>query len=281
MIVPFRIVNVFTVPGDPFSGNPLAVFEPPGRLPTEVMQALARQMNLSETTFVRRGGPDADAAVRIFTPSVEFPFAGHPTIGTAAVLGADLGRDAVTLALRVGPIPVERVDDRWVLTARPATVAVADLDRATLGSLLGLPADAVAGAGCWVDSGLPQLLVQVRDPAAVRACVPDCGALLRHTDRGTGEALCYAWAWDGPDRVEARLFFSVGAALAEDPATGSAAANLGGLLVHQGRRGLRVTIAQGAAVRRPSLLHLEVTAGGVVRVGGSVQVLGSGSVDLR
>src|SRR5687768_14469926 len=100
----FRIVNVFTVDGDRFSGNPLCVFEDARGLSDEQMQALARQMNLSETTFVLpASSPDATARVRIFTPGFEMPFAGHPTLGTAFVVGGEriafemlAGRVAVT-----------------------------------------------------------------------------------------------------------------------------------------------------------------------------------------
>ena len=95
----FRIVNVFTVDGDRFSGNPLCVFEDARGLTDAQMQALARQMNLSETTFVLPS-ERADAHVRIFTPGFEMPFAGHPTLGTASVVAR--GRDRVTLEMKAG-----------------------------------------------------------------------------------------------------------------------------------------------------------------------------------
>jgi PhzF family phenazine biosynthesis protein len=115
----FRLINVFTVGDDRFSGNPLCVFEDARGLTDAQMQAIARQMNLSETTFVLPADhPEADARVRIFTPGFEMPFAGHPTLGTASVVGA--GRERVTLEMKAGLVPVSRDGASWTLrTARP------------------------------------------------------------------------------------------------------------------------------------------------------------------
>ena len=110
----YRIVNVFTMDGDRFSGNPLCVFEDARGLSDVQMQALARQMNLSETTFVlpsERG----DARVRIFTPEFEVPFAGHPTLGTASVVAA--GRDRVVLDVTAGLVQVTHSAGAWTLRA--------------------------------------------------------------------------------------------------------------------------------------------------------------------
>src|SRR5688500_13025672 len=106
----FRIVNVFTVDGERFSGNPLCVFEDARGLTTEQMQALARQMNLSETTFILPSD-HATAHVRIFTPGFEMPFAGHPTLGTSFVIGGD----AITLEVKAGIVPVTRAGDSLTL----------------------------------------------------------------------------------------------------------------------------------------------------------------------
>ena len=106
----FRIVNVFTIDGDRFSGNPLCVFEDARGISDVQMQALARQMNLSETTFVlpsERG----DARVRIFTPGFELPFAGHPTLGTASVVAGD--RERVVLDMKAGLVSVTRAGSAW------------------------------------------------------------------------------------------------------------------------------------------------------------------------
>src|SRR5271167_1259605 len=114
---PFRIVNVFTRAQGALTGNPLCVFEHGSGLSTEAMQAVARQFNLSETTFILPSSR-ADARVRIFTPSYEMPFAGHPTLGTAHVCRAlRLGGDALRLEMQVGLIDVDAHQNRWTLTA--------------------------------------------------------------------------------------------------------------------------------------------------------------------
>src|ERR1700743_3762722 len=114
---PFRIVNVFTQGQSAFTGNPLCVFEDARDLSDEAIQGLARQFNLSETTFILPSSRAA-ARVRIFTPNYEMPFAGHPTLGTAHVCRAlQLGGDALVLETQAGLIPVSADGDRWTLTA--------------------------------------------------------------------------------------------------------------------------------------------------------------------
>ncbi len=127
MDLAYRIVNVFTVGDDPFSGNPLAVFEDAADVSNEQMQSIARQLNLSETTFVTGpGGDGVDADVRIFTPEYELPFAGHPTLGTAYVVSSLLsGRESVVLGMRAGRVPVSLNGSRWVLTTAVAPFATA------------------------------------------------------------------------------------------------------------------------------------------------------------
>src|ERR1700744_1214516 len=113
----FRIMNVFTQGDDPFSGNPLCVIENGGALDAASMQALALQFNLSETTFILPS-EKASARVRIFTPSYEMPFAGHPTLGTAQVCRSlGLGGDSLRLEMQAGTIPVEARGRTWRLQA--------------------------------------------------------------------------------------------------------------------------------------------------------------------
>lgn len=286
MHLPFALVNVFAIDADPFSGNPLAVFDAPAEgLDPQLTQQLARQFNLSESTFVALAGDRADlvevdAAVRIFTPTIELPFAGHPTVGTAYVVGERVGQDAVVLRMPAGDIPVRRDAAGWTFTANPATVRPDDTDPAQLAAMLGIDPSHVAGPAAWVDAGVDQLLVPLTSPDAVRRAVPDAALLRKAAMSPSGEALCLAWARPGPDTVEARFFFSQGTSVVEDPATGSAAANLGSLLAHEGARGVRLIISQGEAVHRPSRLAVEIDSQGVVRVGGRVHQIGSGSVDL-
>jgi PhzF family phenazine biosynthesis protein len=275
----FRILNVFARSGR-LTGNPLCVFEDGMGLDETTMQALARQFNLSETTFILPS-ERATAHVRIFTPAYEMPFAGHPTLGTAHVVRAiRAAGDAVTLEMKVGVIPVAARGDRWTLQARTPSVRPATESAADVALALGLAESDLDGAPAWVNAGTEQLMVPVRSAEAVDRALPDARRFLAL--RSAEPAKAYVFHDEGEERkqVKARFFFPSGAAILEDPATGSACANLGGWFAHR-RPGADVTreISQGEAVRRPSTLHLAVE-GGVIRVGGDVIELGRGAIDL-
>jgi len=280
MTLAFRILNVFAREGR-LTGNPLCVFEDGSALSSEQMQMLARQFNLSETTFVLPS-TRATAQVRIFTPSYEMPFAGHPTLGTAHVVRAlESSGAALTLEMKAGVIPVSSEGDRWTLSAnKPRWREVAE-SRAELAGMLGLAEADIAERPLWVNAGKEQLMVPVRDAGAVDRARPrgDAFTKLRSED-GQSMAYVFADAGDGAGTVRARFFFPSGAAILEDPATGSACANLGGWFVAT-RPGadLKRSVSQGEAVARPSTLYLEVSNGSV-RVGGKVIELGRGTLEL-
>jgi trans-2,3-dihydro-3-hydroxyanthranilate isomerase len=283
MELAYRIVNVFTVGDDPFSGNPLAVFEDAAGVTEAQMQAIARQLNLSETTFVTaHGGNDVDAEVRIFTPEYELPFAGHPTLGTAYVVSSLLSdRRDVLLGMAAGRVPVSSNGSRWVLTTAVApTTRPVDVATEDLAAMIGVDADDIGDDPLWVDTGVEQLILPLRSVDAVRGAQADPRLLRRHGESNRGEALVYVWAPIDGETVEARLFFTQGAGAIEDPATGSACANLGGWWHARGERGLRRVVHQGHAVHRPSELHLEVDADGGIHVGGTVHELGKGVLVL-
>ncbi len=280
----FRIVNVFTVDGAPLSGNPLCVFEDARGLTTERMQALARQLNLSETTFVLPPtDPETAAArVRIFTPTFEMPFAGHPTLGTAAVIAA--GRARVTLEMIAGLVPVTCAGASYTLRAAQAPVTRPAAARADLARMLGLPADAIADEPLWVSTGVEQLVIPLTTAAHVAAARP-APELLERWGYGTtrDEAMAYVWAPPAePDGAwPVRFFFTAGGAVIEDPATGSACANLGGWLVARGRPlPLTASLTQGTAVGRPSRLGLRVDADRHIHVTGEVIEVARGAFDL-
>jgi PhzF family phenazine biosynthesis protein len=284
MDLAYRILNVFTVGGDRFSGNPLCVFEDGRGLDDATMRALARQLNLSETTFILPPvAPGATARVRIFTPGFEMPFAGHPTLGTAQVARA-LGAagDRVVLELKAGQVEVTARDDRWTLRAvqAPRTQApAADPDQ--LAAMVGLPPGSVRRP-LWVDTGSEQLVLPVATPEQIRSARPDRARLERHGRQpGGGEAMAYLWAPIGPGRVLARFFTVENGAVVEDPATGSACANLGGWHLATGSpRPLSITVEQGEAVGRPSRLELAVDQAGGIFVSGTVVELGRGVFHL-
>jgi|SRR5712671_2644607 len=274
----YHLVNVFAIAGDPFSGNPLCVFEDGRGLDDQTMQALALQFNLSETTFILPSAR-ATAAVRIFTPAFEMPFAGHPTLGTAHIVRRLTGAgDAVTLDLRAGIIPVAARGDRWTLQAKPPNSRPAEASAVELAQMLGLDGAAdIAGTPLWVDTGSEQLVVPLASPAAVRRCAPDPVLLSRHASLRPERCLVYVIADAGPGEIEARFFFKKGSAVLEDPGTGSACANLGGWLLANGVPPPLVrTVRQGDGLRRPSRLGLEVDAERRIHVAGEVFELGRG-----
>jgi len=283
--LPFRILNVFTCAGDPFSGNPLCVFEDGRDLSDATMQALARQFNLSETTFILPASSDgATARVRIFTPSFEMPFAGHPTLGTAHVVRAlRSGGDRVVLEMKAGLVEVLAEQDAWTLRAayEPRT-RKPDASRAELAAMLGLPEPAIAGQPLWVDTGSMQLVIPLAAEDDVRRMTPDPTLLARHgSAAGREEPMAYVWAPAGQGEALARFVFVVHGGVVEDPATGSACANLGGWMLATGAPlPVSLKISQGEAVKRPSRLGLHVDAQRHVFVRGDVVELGRGTISL-
>jgi PhzF family phenazine biosynthesis protein len=276
----FRILNVFTQGGARLSGNPLCVVEDGSGLDAVQMQAIARQFNLSETTFILPS-KRAAALVRIFTPAYEMPFAGHPTLGTAHVCRAlGLGGNQLGLEMRAGIIPVTSNGDHWTLRAMPATSRLVEAPPAEIARLLGIDAGDIGFQPLWVKAGREQLIIPLTSESAVRRAhpLPAMFDKLRSAD-GAGQALVFAST--GAKKIMSRFFFPDGAAILEDPATGSACANLGAWFIAMGRRPpLDFEISQGELVGRPSTLQLEVNTDNEVFVGGEVIEIGSGIVNL-
>jgi trans-2,3-dihydro-3-hydroxyanthranilate isomerase len=275
----YRILNVFTHGDRPFTGNPLCVFENGEGLNAETMQALALQFNLSETTFILPSDR-ATARVRIFTPRYELPFAGHPTLGTAHVCRA-LGRsgDSVTLEMPAGIIAVDALGHRWALRANAPSWRDVQEPREILAHMLGISEHEIGETPLWVNTGTEHLVVPLTTEAAVRKASLHAGAVtgLKNKD---GAAMAYIFARAGKQMI-ARFFFQQGTAVLEDPATGSAAANLGGWLVAM-RQSLpsAIEISQGEYVGRVSKLYLEVDTERCIRVSGDVREIGTGIIKL-
>jgi len=276
----FRILNVFTAGGARLSGNPLCVVEDGSELDPAVMQTLARQFNLSETTFILPS-KRAAALVRIFTPTYEMPFAGHPTLGTAHVCRAlGLGGNQLGLEMRAGIIPVTSNGDHWTLRAAASSSRLVETSPPELARLLGLEASDIGFQPLWMKAGREQLVIPLTSEAAVRRVRPNAELFekLKSVD-GAGQA--YVFASTGGKKILSRFFFPDGAAILEDPATGSACANLGGWFIAMGRRPpLEFEVSQGEYVGRPSTLQLEVNSDNEVFVGGEVIEIGSGILNL-
>lgn len=275
----YRILNVFAE--ERLAGNPLAVFEDARGLDEAAMQALALQFNLSETTFLLPSAR-ATSRVRIFTPSGEMPFAGHPTLGSAYVVRAlQHCGDALSLEMAAGIIPVNAADDVFTLQANAAKTRPARLTRESLANMLGLaPAD-LGERPLWVSTGNEQLLVPLNSPDAVARCQPELRLAQRHASEA-GMVKIYVWAETGDGQIAARFFFSKrSGSLDEDPGTGSACANLGGwMIATKEPLPLKRLIYQGDRVGRPCRLHLSVDETGRIFVGGRVIELGRGTVSL-
>ncbi|SNS48061.1 phenazine biosynthesis protein PhzF family [Noviherbaspirillum humi] len=281
----FALLNVFAE--TPFGGNPLVVFEDARGMDATLMQALARQFNYSETTFLLPSSRAA-ARVRVFTPTQEVRFAGHPALGSAHVVRERLQTgDAFQLEFEAGCVDLAAQGDIWqfkppvVGEPQAATVALPSEEIATL---LGLEESDLLGPPLWMDTGAQHLMVPVRSVEAVRRAAPDSRRFDIWPSNSQGRKVAYVFARDHimPDRLLSR-FFSVrpSGAIAEDPGTGSACANLGAWLLREGvALPARYEVEQGEAVNRKSLLRLALDADGTIRVGGRVLGLGSGSITV-
>jgi trans-2,3-dihydro-3-hydroxyanthranilate isomerase len=273
----FRIVNVFAE--SRLAGNALCVFEDATGLEEATMQALALQFNLSETTFVLPS-EQATARVRIYTPTFEMPFAGHPTLGTAHVVRSLRGGgDRVTLEMKAGVIPIEADGDVWTLEAKAPKHREPAAARGELAAMLGIAADDILERPLWIDTGSDQLVIPLASFDAVRRVAPRPDAMLRMASN-EARAMAYVFARER-DNVLCRFFFPQHGAVIEDPGTGSACANLGGwLLVTGAPLPQRLTLDQGEAVARRCRLGLEVTHDRRIRVSGQVIELASGVLTL-
>jgi trans-2,3-dihydro-3-hydroxyanthranilate isomerase len=300
----YFVVDVFTE--TPLAGNPLAVVLNTCGLTTEQMQAIAREFNLSETTFIERRSAEAERGegvrVRVFTTQEELPFAGHPTLGTASVLKMIApetidngpGGDTVTLALKVGPIPV-----RFAPSAADAPAIFgemtqrepefgAELDTAAVAPLLGLACEDMDPAlpPQVVSTGAPFAIVALRKVDALARLKVDQDAATAWL-RERGARWFYVLAPDlaknqNGTKYRARMQFYGG----EDPATGSAAGCAISYLVARGATpsGTRVHVRQGVEIGRSSDLFLsakkDVSRVTDVRVGGSTVLVAKGQLFL-
>jgi trans-2,3-dihydro-3-hydroxyanthranilate isomerase len=272
----YVVADVFT--DTPLTGNQLAVFTDARDLDPLTMQALARETNFSETVFVLPpSSADADVRIRIFTPAVELPFAGHPVLGAAFVLGIPLQKIVIRLETAAGVVPVELERDgaRIVFGSMEQPIPrwqVADNQEAILAAL-GVPSSGLPIERYELGPGHVYVeLVSADDVAAVQ---PDLGALERATPDGVN---CFARDGAG---WKTRMF-APGHGVAEDPATGSAAGPLAIHLARHGRIsfGEQIEISQGAEIGRPSKLFARVDGSAEqierVTVGGSAVVVARG-----
>jgi len=276
----YVVCDVFT--DTALAGNQLAVFTDARDLDPLTMQALAREMNFSESVFVLPPqAPEADVRIRIFTPAAELPFAGHPTLGTAFVLAGPLQKIVIRLETGAGVVPValERQGAEivfgWMEQPIPTWESYDSTD--DLSAALG-----VSGSRLPVEAytkGPKHMFVELESADAVAAVTPDMAALARLTDSGTS---CFA-PTDGGWKTR---MFAPADGIAEDPATGSAAGPLAVHLARHGRIafGEEITISQGVELGRPSTLYARADGSAErierVLVGGSAKIVARGEFTL-
>ena len=314
----YRFVTADVFTDQPFGGNPLAVFLDGRGLSTRTMQRVAREMNLSETVFVL---PPDDIqntrCLRIFTPAVELPFAGHPTVGAAFVLAAlgelprfleapgEVSEEEIRIVFEegVGPVPVAiRMAEGKPVFAQLSVAKLPEVGApppatADVAAMLSLQPEDVLDDGRdfpqAFSCGAEFLFVPLRDLGAVRRArlrADLCERLLGTSGPQEVYLFSYGGELAGSD-LHARMF-SASLGIGEDPATGAAVAALGGYLGTRARETapeadatLRWTVEQGFEAGRPSLLYLEVDKNGgqiaAVRVGGSAVLMGEGTLEIR
>ena len=277
MTLRYVVADVFT--DTPLTGNQLAVFTDGRDVDDETMQKLAREMNFSETVFVLPPEDGGHARIRIFTPSSELPFAGHPVLGSAFVLAAPLQLGEIRLETGSGVVPVvlqregARIVFGWMQQPIPAfeTFERADELQEVLGVRSGLPVE-------LYHLGPSHVYVELGSEAEVARLAPDFGALALF-DVGIN---CFA----GSGKSWKTRMFAPSSGVAEDPATGSAAGPLAIHLARHGRIGFgdEIEISQGTELNRPSKLYARVEGSAErierVEVGGSAVTVARGEFRL-
>jgi len=295
-------LDVFT--DRPFSGNQLAVFPQAAGLDSEVMQRIAAEIGFAETTFVLPAeGAGTHARVRIFTPGVELPMAGHPTIGTTFALALErsieAGREEIVLGLGVGPTRVQleweagRLRFAWMTQPEPKFGSKAS-GVSRLAHALGIGDEEIRNPTLpaqELSSGVPFLFVPLRSRKAVDAVVVDRAALSDfYRAEGIPEMPVYVFSLEpaGDDADIYSRMFAPGFGVVEDPATGGAGGPLGAYLVHyravSADRAAHMINLQGVKMGRPSRIHISIgTRQGQIesaRVGGLAVLVAEGAMHL-
>ena len=289
MRLDYVTLDVFT--DQRFGGNPLAVVLDADGLDTDAMQRVAREFNYSETTFVcQPSDPAHDFKVRIFTLTMEMPFAGHPNVGTGYLLAKQGHGDALAFEEIAGTVRVEAlrgpngVTGAKIRAPRPLEEG-SEIDAATVAAV-GLEADAIMiepHAPRFLSVGARFAFAEVASLDTLGRAVPDTSAFRRtkatlSAATGPDFALFLYVRTETPDRLRARMFAPLDN-IPEDPATGSAAAALGAFLHAREGRGA-VTIEQGVEMGRPSRIEVAVDAEGIASVAGPCVEVMRGEIEV-
>lgn len=281
--VEYYLLDVFT--DTPFSGNQLAVFTDSETLDTSTMQAIANELNLAETVFLGAAKAPHHYPMRIFTPTQELPFAGHPTVGTAQLL-AELGlvdrQQTLVLQPSVGELAISYEKGRATFTtAQAAKLTDSTLDHASAATLLGLGRHQVIGDPVVASCGLPYHLIELADVAALESVNISPTTWASAVTASSAEQI-YLYVIETSDNAETVLrsrMFSREHGLCEDSATGSAAAALTGYLADKQSNALHCRVHQGVEMGRPSVIYTAANGPikpGLVTVSGHAVMIGRG-----
>jgi trans-2,3-dihydro-3-hydroxyanthranilate isomerase len=298
----YRYLHLDVFTANPFEGNQLAVFPEPAGLSTAMMQTITREMNFSECTFIFPRESSGDVRMRIFTPGVELPMAGHPTIGSTFALAIEgviaRGREQFVFELGVGPTSVslewagEDLSFAWMTQPLP-TFGPEMPDRAAVTAAAGVSeSDLVEGLPIQqVSCGVPFLFVPLRTRAAVDGAAVDARGMSRaFAAAGLQELPCFFLTTErggGDETIYSRML-APGFGITEDSATGGASGPLGSYLLHHGvvsaEQAKAMISLQGAKMQRPSRIHISIDADGKritrVRVGGQSVLVGRGEISV-
>jgi trans-2,3-dihydro-3-hydroxyanthranilate isomerase len=276
----YVVADVFT--DKPLTGNQLAVFTDARELADDEMQSLAREMKFSESVFVLPPESDGHVRIRIFTPTDEMLFAGHPTLGSAFVLGGPLQVEEIRLETGAGTVPValEREGDRIVFgrMRQPIPTWKPWDDESSLLAALGVERSELPVE--HYDNGMHHVYVALGSEDEVAALKPDLAAL------ADGPALLGINCFAGSGTHWKTRMFAPGGGVSEDPATGSAAGPLAVHLARHGRIGFgdEIEVSQGAEIGRPSTLYARADGSAdkleTVEVGGSSVIVARGEFRL-
>ena len=297
---PLRYLHLDVFTSKPFEGNQLAVFPDPGELSTATMQGIAREMNFSESTFIYPAEQGGDVKMRIFTPGEELPMAGHPTIGSTFALAIEgaipRGRPGFVFELGVGPTQVSLEWEKaglsfaWMTQPLPTFGAVIE-DRSGMAAAIGIEESSLATnlPIQMVSCGVPFLFVPIATRAAVDAVAIERRALVR-VCQSAGLPELPVFFFTSETGADAATVYSrmlaPGLGVSEDPATGGASGPLGSYLLHHGvvspGAAGEILSLQGAAMRRPSWIHIAIEGQPDritrVRVGGRSVLVGRGEL---
>lgn len=271
-------INVFTSEQD--KGNPLPVFVLKKALSKTAMQQIATMMNQSETVFIEHLNNELPK-LHIYTPMQELPFAGHPIIGALQIIKMLKNSGCIhQIETLAGIVEIQINPNKqiyWIKAPVAPKARQSTLDIPLTSQMLNIPESHILSEPQWLNTGSEQLIVELKDSAAVDAIKINLDLFEKHATLYAGRTMLYLWARDHQDVYVRYMYFKNGT-LGEDSGTGSACSNLGGLQVLAGNTGFEWTIRQGCLLGRENILFLKVTDNQEIWIGGQNRFMGKGEL---